>query len=273
VHFDNGWNSELAVQNIRLLMDHLGFDLETYVIDWEEFRDLQRAFFRASVIDIEMLTDHAIAASLFRIAGQRCIRHILSGYNVATESGLPQAWYWNKQDLRNIRAIHARFGTVPLRSFPTLSTWQWMVLRHTRRFRFVELLNLMLYEKRQALRELTNDFGWRYYGGKHYESIFTRFYQAYVLPVKFGVDKRRAHLSSLIRNGEMNRDEALNELKCPPCEPDVLKADREYVLKKLGYSEAEFAQVMALPVQPHSAYASDQWLIRLSAGLRRWLRR
>jgi hypothetical protein len=264
VHFDNGWNSAVAVENIRGIVDGLGFDLETYVIDWEEFRDLQRSFFQASVVDIEMLTDHAITAAMFSIARKRGIRYILSGVNLATESGLPQAWYWNKQDLRNIKAIHKRFGGVKLNSFPTLSTWRWIVQRHLRRFVFVEILNMVNYRKLEAMAQLTSELGWRYYGGKHYESVFTKFYQAYVLPTKFGIDKRKAHLSSLVRNGELRRDEALAELAKPLYDPAELRQEKEYVLKKLDFSEQEFERIMALPVRSHLDYPSDRWLIDLA---------
>ena len=270
VHFDNGWNSELAVENIRLLVDALDFDLHTYVIDWPEFKDLQRSFFRASVVDIEMLTDHAITASMVEFARRFKIRHVLSGVNFATESGMPREWLWFKQDLRNIRAIQRRFGTRKIRSFPTCGNWRWRIITATGRLQFVEPLNHIRYRKDEARKALETEFGWRYYGGKHYESVFTKFYQAYVLPEKFGIDKRKSHLSSLIRNGEMTREEAVAELEKPAYDPDELRIERAYVLKKLDFSEAEFDRIMSEPVRSHADYPSDEdyeWLLRPFRGL------
>ncbi|MHC5115270.1 MAG: N-acetyl sugar amidotransferase [Planctomycetota bacterium] len=274
MHFDNGWNSELAVKNINRLVERLGFDLSTYVIDWQEFRDLQRAFLAASVVDIEMLTDHAITASMFRIAREHGIRYVLSGANVATESGLPRAWVWNKLDFRNIKAIHRRFGAVKLSSFPSLPTWRWLLIRRLGiGFDFVEVLDHARFRKVDAIAELEREVGWRYYGGKHYESVFTKFYQAYILPVKFGIDKRRAHLSSLIRNGEMSRDEALAELDRPPYDPAELAEDRTYVLKKLGFTDDEFDAIMRAPVHAHDDYPSDVKLVRAARRGKRLVER
>lgn len=274
VHFDNGWNSELAVENIRLLVDALGFDLQTYVIDWEEFKDLQRSFFRASVVDIEMLTDHAIVATMVRLARRHGIRFVLNGVNVATESGMPAEWLWFKQDLRNIRAIQRRFGTRRIRSFPVIGNWQWRFILMSRRLQFVEPLNSINYRKSAAIEVLQRDFGWRDYGGKHYESVFTKFYQAHVLPVKFGIDKRKAHFSSLIRNREMSRGDALRELASPPLDPDELRRDTQYVLKKLDFSEAEFDEIMRLAPRSHADYPSDRdydWVLQPFRSLKRRL--
>jgi N-acetyl sugar amidotransferase len=267
VHFDNGWNSEVAVQNVFNMVDKLGFELYSYVIDWEEFKDLQRSFFKASVIDIEMLTDHAILAAMFKISKEHNIGYILSGNNMATESGLPKAWYWNKQDLTNIKAIQKRFGSKELRSFPTMNIWQCKFTQIFRPFTVVEPLNLISYRKTKAIELLSSQFDWQYYGGKHYESIFTKFYQAYILPEKFGIDKRKAHFSSLIRNGEMTREEALDGLKQPSYDSAEIRADREYVLKKLDFSEEEFDRIMKLPIRSHLDYPSEihivEWFNRV----------
>lgn len=256
VHFDNGWNSELAVKNIEQIVTRLGLDLQTFVIDWEEFRDIQRSFFSANVIDIEMVTDHAIFAALYRLARQHRIGHILSGTNAATESIMPPAWQHFKFDLRNLKAIHRRYGTLPIRRFPTLSIWGMAWNHYVQGARSVSLLNYMPYRKGDAIRTLQSELGWQYYGGKHYESVFTKFYQAHILPVKFGVDKRRIHFSDLIMNGEMTRDEALQELDKPLYEPAALAQDFEYVCKKLGYSIEEMRSYLAAPPVSHYAYPS-----------------
>jgi N-acetyl sugar amidotransferase len=256
VHFDNGWNSELAVRNIEQVVKRLGLDLQTFVIDWEEFRDIQRSFFKAHVVDIEMVTDHAIFAAMYRLARDHGIRYILSGTNAATESIMPPTWQHFKFDLRNLKAIHRRFGTIPIRRYPTLSVCGMAWNHYVRGVQSVSLLNYLPYRKADAIRTLESELGWQYYGGKHYESVFTKFYQAYILPVKFGIDKRRIHLSDLIMNGEITREQALEELEKPLYDPISLEQDREYVCKKLGFTADEFAEYMAAPPVSHYAYPS-----------------
>jgi N-acetyl sugar amidotransferase len=259
IHFDNGWNSELAVENIQRIVEACSFDLQTYVIDWREFRDLQRAFLEASVVDIELLTDHAIIASTLKIAVDNGIRTILSGTNHATEHGLPAAWVWNKRDWANIRAIHRAFGKVPLKSFPHMSANRWRVRQLLGRgVEVVELLNLMSYRRDEAVATLAREFGWRDYGGKHHESLFTKFYQGAILPRKFGIDKRRVHLSDLIRNGEMTRPDALAIVAEPPYEPDEYRVESEYVRKKLGFSDEEWERIMAAPPRSHADFATER---------------
>lgn len=257
VHFDNGWNSELAVGNIERLVTKLGYDLETFVMDWDEFRDLQRAYFKASVIDLEVPTDHMIFGALHKTAARHGIRHILSGTNYATEWLLPKSWYYRKFDLANIQAIHRRFGEVPMRKLPALGIWQQAWYHHIRRIRSVHLLDLVDYSKAAAKTLLINELGWRDYGGKHYESIFTRFYQGYILPRKFDVDKRKAHLSSLILTGQMTREEALRELQQPTYDEDLQQQDKAYVAKKLGFSPEEFEAVLTAPNRRHEEFGTD----------------
>jgi len=274
VHFDNGWDSELAVGNIERIVGACGFDLMTYVIDWPEFRDLQRAFLKASVIDIELLSDHAIFAATLNIAREHGIRFVISGSNVATEHGLPAAWIWNKQDWTNIRAIHAAYGTVPLKSFPHLTSVEWLRIQlQGKGLAVVEPLNLVRYRRDEAAETLEREYGWREYGGKHHESLFTKFYQGYILPTKFGVDKRRVHLSDRIRNGELTRADAMAELERPPYDPAELARELDYVVKKLGFSRAEFAAMMAEPPRSHGDFASDRRLMSLVRNLNRPIRR
>lgn len=267
VHFDNGWNSELAVSNIQKLIDSLGYDLTTYVIDWEEFRDLQKAFLKASVVDIEMLTDHAIAAATLKFAKDHKIKYILIGRNAATEFGMPKSWNWSKSDSTNIKAIHKQFGEVKLSSFPFLGTFRKSLLTYTGKYVYVDILDYIPYKKSTAIKELGDRYGWKYYGGKHYESVFTKFYQAYILPEKFGIDKRRAHLSSLIRNSEISRSEALEELKKPLYAENELVNEKEYVLKKLGLSEQEFDDIMAKPPVAHDSYRSNRKLVKIAVSI------
>ncbi len=259
IHLDNGWDSELAVENIQRVVEGCGFDLITYVIDWREFRDLQRAFLRASVVDIELLTDHAIFASVVRLAQEHGVRHMLSGNNLATEHGLPAAWTWDKLDWTNIRAIHNAFGTVPLRTFPHLTRSRWRAMQISGRgIEIVELLNLISYRRDEAAAALSREYGWREYGGKHHESAFTKFYQGAILPLKFGIDKRRVHLSDRVRNGELTRDVAIDIVARPPYDPEAFRTDSDYVRKKLGFDEAEWDAIMAAPPRPHNAFETDR---------------
>ncbi|QDQ25723.1 N-acetyl sugar amidotransferase [Chitinimonas arctica] len=256
VHFDNGWNSELAVKNIERMVKKLNLDLITYVIDWEEFRDIQRSFFKANVIDIEMVTDHAIFAALFKLAKQHKIRYILSGTNVATESIMPKAWQHFKFDLLNLMAIQKKFGQLKVRSYPTISIWHMAWNKYMSGFQSVPILNYLPYKKEEAIATLKAELGWEYYGGKHYESLFTKYYQAHILPKKFGVDKRKVHLSDLIMNGEVTRELALKELEKPPYTESALASDREYICKKLGFSQVEHDAYLNASAVSHFDYPS-----------------
>jgi N-acetyl sugar amidotransferase len=257
VHFDNGWNSEISVKNIDNIVRKLGFDLYTYVIDWEEFKDLQRSFFKASVIDIELLTDNAIFTSLYRIALEKKIRYSLEGHNVATESIMPVGWNYWKFDIKNIRTIQERYGTKKIKSFPTMGPWKRLFYQFSNMVKPVYLLNYLPYNKNEAIATLEREIGWKYYGGKHYESVFTKFYQSYVLPRKFHIDKRRAHLSNLVCSGQMTRQEALAAMEEELYPAEELRRDKDYVLKKLGFAEEEFDAIMKLPVKSHLDYPSN----------------
>jgi N-acetyl sugar amidotransferase len=272
VHFDNGWNSEIAVDNIKKIVDKCGFDLITYVIDWPEFKDLQRSFFKAGVVDVEMLTDHAIMATMFKIRREHKIDFVLSGTNYATEHGFPKAWSWAKQDLTNIKAIQKKFGSRKLKAFPSLTSFElFLIKQFGLGGQYVEPLNQIAYNKNQAIRTLEKEFEWRYYGGKHYESVFTKFYQAYYLPEKFNYDKRKPHLSCQIRNGEITRQEALEELARPSYDPNELKIEKKYVLKKLGFSEQEFETIMKQAPKSHLDYPSDRKVIQKLRPIQRAL--
>lgn len=245
VHFDNGWNSELSVTNIKKTLDALGIDLVTYVIDWEEFRSLQIAFLRASTPDGEIPTDHAISALLFREAAVRGIRYVISGMNYATEGSSIPAWAYGHMDWRYIRAVNKRFGSRELKQYPHLSLFQlgWWSL--VKRIKLVSILNYIDYRKEDAMKQISDRIGWQYYGGKHYESIYTRFYQGYFLPAKFNVDKRIAHLSGLIHSGQMTREDALLELSTNEyINSGLHMQDKAYVCKKFGFNEDEFTKIM-----------------------------
>ncbi|MFN2439278.1 MAG: N-acetyl sugar amidotransferase, partial [Chitinophagaceae bacterium] len=189
VHFDNGWNSELAVKNIENIISRLGFDLYTLVVDWNEFKDIQLSFIKASVVDIETITDHAIIATLYKLAVEKNIKYVISGSNIVTEATLPAYWIFNKTDHINIIDIHKKHGSVKLKTFPFFNT-RLKKQVELRGIESIDILNYMPYVKSQVKNTIIEELGWRDYGGKHYESIFTRFYQGYILPVKFHIDKR-----------------------------------------------------------------------------------
>ena len=256
VHFDNGWNSELAVQNIENIVNKLGFDLYTYVIDWNEFRDLQLAYLKASVVDIEVLTDHAIYGTLFKIAKDNDIKYVLGGLNVQTEGILPYHWTYNKKDYINIKAIHSIYGELELKTYPFLNRKMKKFIKNSG-VEFVNYLNWVPFNKDEVKSVLQGEVGWRDYGGKHYESLWTKFYQGYILPEKFKIDKRKAHLSTLICSGQITKNEACEELKQPAYNPSELKHDKEYVLKKLGLTESEFEAIMNSPVRDHREFDTE----------------
>lgn len=256
-HVDNGWNSELSVVNIKNILKRTGFDLYTYVINWKEFRDLQRSYFKANVVDIEALTDHAISSVMLDTAIKHNIKYILSGSSITTEGRLPSHWVHNKSDAMNIRDIQRRFGKLSIKSFPIQGMIYREFLKRKHKIKVIDILDYFPYNKPKAKSEIIEYFGWRDYGGKHYESIFTRFYQAYILPKKFNIDKRKSHYSTLICAEQMTRDEALEEIKKPTYESAILEqSDREFVLKKLGFSDEEFDLYINTPRVEHTYYKS-----------------
>lgn len=260
VHLDNGWNSELAVHNIANLVRALNVDLFTHVIDWEENRDLQLSFFKANVIDIEMLMDNAMMALNYRMARQFKVKWILAGTNRSTEGmHMPSNWNWLKFDARNIRDIHRRFGSVPIRTHPLISVPGFIWNRYVRRIRWTPFLDYFEYRKDDALATLQSEVGYRPYPYKHYESVFTRFYQGYILPRKFGVDKRKLHLSTLVVTGQMSREQALEMMSQPPYpDPMQQRDDHAFVLKKLGFTPDSFENYMAAPPVSHAVYATEK---------------
>jgi len=274
VHLDNGWNSELSVSNIEKICKVLGADLYTHVIDWEEFKKMQLAFFRANVIDIEMLTDHAIQALLYKLANEKGIKYIMAGTNVANEGmRIPPGWVHVKLDSRNIRSICRKYGQgVRIKTFPIMGLFEYLKYLFVNRIRWESLLDCLDYSKENAIDILTKSAGWKPYEKKHYESIFTRFYQGYILLQKFGVDKRLMHYSTLICSGQMTRTEALAMMQRPPYEnQSQLAEDKKYVLKKLGLNDEEFTNYLKAPGVPHDYYPSDKWLIEKLVALKRML--
>ncbi len=262
VHLDNGWDSELAVSNIAKTLKNLGIDLYTHVMDWEEFRDIQLSFLKASVANAEIPSDHAIGALLYQIAAKKGIRFVISGSNIETEAIMPMSWMYDNRDFKHLKAIHRQYGTAKLRTFPFYTPLRFFYYILIKRVRLVRILNYSPYNKAEALRILKDELGWVYYGGKHYESVFTRWFQGYYLPRKFGIDKRLAHLSTLICAGQITREEALKELESDPYPPELFKKDQEFVIKKFGLSQQDFEDLMKAPPRKHTEFPCNQFIFQ-----------
>lgn len=267
VHVDAGWNSELAVRNIEQIVTRLGLDLITHVVDWEDMKELQLAFLRSNLANQDIPQDHAFFAALYSYAVKSNIRYVISGTNLATESILPQAWGYDAMDARHLKAVHRRFGTKPLKKFPIISFFQYyFYFPRIRQMRVVAPLDYIPYNKEEAIDFLERNFGWRYYGGKHYESRWTRFYQAHYLPAKFGYDKRKAHLSSLVVAGQMTREVALRELENPLYRDNELAEDTAFVAKKLGLSVDELEDFIRQPPRYYDEFPTNR--MQLKVGLK-----
>lgn len=254
MHVDAGWNSELAVSNIEKIVRHCGYDLHTYVVDWEEIRDLQIAYLRSGVSNQDVPQDHVFFAGLYYFATQNNIRYILTGGNMATEGIFPVSWHGNSaMDAMNLKAIHRKFGSRSLKTYKTVSFLKYYFwFPFIKKMRTVRLLNYIPYDKKTAIKEMDKLIGWRDYRWKHGESLFTKLFQNYFLPTRFGYDKRRPHLSSLIVSGQITRDEALTYLKEPLYDPDELEIDINYFCKKMRITRREFEDFIS---SPHCRYS------------------
>lgn len=252
VHVDAGWNSEFAVANIEKIVKHCSYNLHTHVVDWEEMRDLHLAYLRAGIANQDVPQDHVIFASLYHFATRNEIRHILSGGNIATEGIFPKSWHGSAMDVINLKAIHRKFGEHRLESYSTISFFKLYIwYPFVKKMRTVRPLNYMPYDRAKAVAELESAIGWRSYSRKHGESLYTKLFQNYYLPRKFGYDKRRPHLSSLIVSGQMTREEALTKLEEPLYDPHELEIDIAYLCKKLRISRTQFDELMEVSIHHH----------------------
>lgn len=269
VHVDCGWNSEMAVKNVENIVRKLGLDLHTHVVNWQEMKDLQLACFKANVANQDVPQDHAIFAALYSYAVKNNINYVFNGSNFATECILPRSWGYNALDYKNLKAIHRKFGTKKLRSYPHVTFLKrYFYFTFIRKMKIVKPLNLMVYNKDKAIGIMQKELDWQYYGGKHHESRFTKFFQAYYLPYKFGYDKRRAHLSSLIVSKQLSREEALQEMEQEIYPNNAHIEDMEYVAKKLGITLAEFKKIIEMPNKSYKDYPNNEWLFRLGFRIR-----
>ncbi|AFN75902.1 N-acetyl sugar amidotransferase [Melioribacter roseus P3M-2] len=243
IHFDNGWDTEIAVQNIENACRKLGVDLHTHVADWEEFKDLQRSFLFASVPDAEVPTDWIIFSVLYNEAAKNKVKYIVHGHSFRTEGTAPL--FWTYMDGRYVKGIQKRFGTKNLRSFPNLNLTKYLHYSFIKRIKQIRILYYIPYNEKEVFKILENELGWKNYGDKHHESKYTAFFQSYILTRKFNIDKRKLHYSAKIRNGQISRDEALEIIKQDPFTggEELL----EYCLKKLDLSYEDFERIMSTP--------------------------
>lgn len=262
VHVDNGWNSNEAVANVERVLRKLDIDLETEVLDLREFYDLQRAFLLSSTPDLDIPSDHAIQATLWKVARKHRIKYIISGMNFATESMSVPSWSYGHSDWRYIKDVQRRHGSVRLRSYPRFGFAELGYTTLVSGVRIVSILNYMPYNKQAVKLELQSELGWQDYGGKHYESIYTRFCQGYVLPKKFGIDKRRGHYSDMINSGQLERNAAFDALRVPDYSDDLRKRDQALVIKKLGMTEAAFDEIMESPPMTFRSYKNSYGFVQ-----------
>ena len=271
IHIDNGWNTEFAVSNIENIVKKLDIDYIAYVIDWDEFRDLQVAFLKSSVVDLEMLTDNAISVIISRLAKKHKIKYFLSGTNLSTESIMPSSWFYDiKYDSRNIKSINLRHGIrKKFESFPLFSLKEYLSFKYFRKLNSISILDYLNYNKMEAIEILKKEFDWKDHLEKHFESRITRFYQGYILPKKFNIDKRRAFFSALICAEQITREEALESIKINNYSPTLIEEDKAYFCKKMQISITEFDKIMNEKPVDHFSYPSYAiWDIKIRNLLR-----
>ena len=257
VHLDNGWNSELAVKNIENCLNALDIDLITHVIDWNEFKKIQKALLESSINNLEIVTDHAINALLIKTASKYKIKYIINGSNTSTEGIMPLSWMEANQNKQLIKSIFKKFyPNHSIKSVPTISFIEFFYYLLIKRIKFVPILNFIEYNKEIVIEILKQEIDYKPYRYKHYESIITRFFQGYILPEKFDIDKRKAHFSSLIVSGQMSRKDALEKLKEHPYgDTQAMERDKLFFLKKLELDKIQFEKIMKNKPISASVYA------------------
>jgi aminotransferase len=262
LHVDGGWNTEIAVNNIRAVVDYCNWELHTVVINWEEMKDLQISYLKSGISNQDVPQDHAFFAALYTYAVKNDIRHVFSGGNLSTEAIFPYKWHYTAFDGKNMKAIQKKYGTIRLKTFPVITLWDYyFYYPFIKGLKVLRPLNFMPYDRKKALEELKNKIGYKDYGAKHCESIFTKYFQRYYLPTRYGYDTRKPHLSSEILTGYKTREQVLEELKIPSYDENELKEDKKYVMKKLGLGEEEFEKLLQAPKRCATEFSSDVKLL------------
>ena len=267
VHVDSGWNTEIAEKNIERICEKLNVKLHIYKVDWPTMKELQRAYMLSGVANLDVPQDHLFCAAVFQMAKKFGVKYILNGSNIATEgASAPFTLQHSYRDTWHLNSIYKKHGRgMSLAKYPRLSLREsYFGLKGVTK---INILDMIPYSKQDAMETLSREFGWEYYGGKHFESIFTRYLQSVYQPKKYGYDKRKSHLSCLVLNGEMTREEALEELKLPPCSLEQQQADERYILEKLEIDPEEWQRILAAPPTPNSDYFSQQKLFDTVKGI------
>ena len=269
VHVNAGWNSEIAESNIEKLIKSLGMVLHTYVVDWGEVRELQRAYLKSGLANQDVPQDHVFFAVLYKLTVKEGIKHVFTGHNLATESILPFDWGYNAMDVKQLKAVFKRFGKGKLNSYKKISFfYRYIYLPYLYKVKIAHPLNFIEYDKEAAKKFLAEECGWVDYGVKHGESVFTRFFQNYWLPKRFGFDKRKAHLSSMIVSGKITREQALEAMNEALYDPITLENDITFVSKKLRFSRDEFEGLLAAPLTNFKDYPSNHGVFQLLMKIR-----
>jgi len=268
-HVDAGWNTQVAVNNIECIIEKLDLDLYTHVVDWEEMKDLQLSYFKAGVPHIDTPQDHAFFATMYNFASKYNVKYILTGANYSTECVRnPVEWMYYQSDVIQLKDIHKKFGTKPLRNYPLTSIlWHKLYLPFIKGIKVIMPLNHFPYIKSEAMQLLQDKFGWQPYPQKHFESRFTKFYESYWLPKKFGYDVRKVQYSSLILTGQMTREDAIEKLKQPPYNESTIHQDFEYIANKLGITIKELQTYFESPNKTYKNYASQESIYKIGSGV------
>ena len=260
---DTGWNLNVAVENIEKIVKGLDLDMYTHVVNWKEMSDLQLSFFKASISSCDNPQDHAIFASMYNYAVKHHIKYILTGSNTSTEFIRPPAEWIYMNDIVMLRDINRRFGKRKLKEYPTCGILKYRIFyKYFCGMTRIYPLDYVVYDKEKAQEFLHEKYGWTKYENKHYENVFTRFFEGYYLPHKFGFDTRKNVLSNQILAGTMTREEALKILENPPYDPEQMEQDKEYVAKKLGITVEEFDEIIARPNKTPADYRNQMFIIR-----------
>ncbi|MFV0501422.1 MAG: N-acetyl sugar amidotransferase [Bacteroidales bacterium] len=272
-HVDAGWNTQLAVNNIERLVDKLNLDLFTEVIDWEEIKDLQLAFFKSGVPHIDVPQDHAFFATMYKFASKYKVKTILTGGNYSTECVRnPLEWMYYQSDSIQLKDIHNKFGSKQLKNYPVTNIlWHKFYLPYFKGIKLIRPLDYMPYDKKGAMQLLEEKFAWQPYPQKHFESRFTRFYESYWLPERFGYDTRKVQYSSLILTGQMTREEALEKLKYPAYDSENIVHEMEFVANKLGIGLDELQTYFKMPKKTYQDYKSQENVYKAGAKVMRML--
>lgn len=272
VHVDAGWNSELAVQNIQSMCSKLGYDLHTVVIDWPTMKELQRAYMFSGMANLDVPQDHCFFSATNQMLKKFHLKYVLQGFNYATEGILSTAFQYSCEDWTNIKGIYQRCGRGVIKNlakYPHENFLKHYVqIGELKYVKTVNPLNYIDYSKKMAIDVLEKEFGWKYYGGKHYESRFTKFFQETYLPQRYGWNKRRDHIASLIVGGEMSREEGLKEIASSPSTAEQMEEDRKYVLKKLDISEEEWRAIMSSPYKTEDDYPNIKRLLQVCSNIK-----